>query len=121
MTTPESTTATGPLTHFDAGGQAHMVDVGAKNETHRVAVAAGTIRMKPETLALIASGSAKKGDVLGIARIAAIIAPVTPWLKLLVAFIAVIAIAAPVFPVAVFIGAITFNIRGIGKLQLSLG
>src|SRR4051812_932269 len=60
------------LTHFDAAGQAHMVDVGAKAETHRIAVAAGTIRMKPETLALIKSGNAKKGDVLGIARIAAI-------------------------------------------------
>ena len=60
------------LTHFDAAGQAHMVDVGAKNETHRIAVASGTIRMKPETLAIIQSGSAKKGDVLGIARIAAI-------------------------------------------------
>ena len=62
----------GQLTHFDATGQAHMVDVGPKNETHRVAVAAGTIRMKPDTLALIQSGNAKKGDVLGIARIAAI-------------------------------------------------
>jgi cyclic pyranopterin phosphate synthase len=61
-----------PLTHFDATGQAHMVDVSAKQETHRIAVAAGSIRMKPETLALIQSGSAKKGDVLGIARIAAI-------------------------------------------------
>jgi cyclic pyranopterin phosphate synthase len=61
-----------PLTHFDATGQAHMVDVSAKQETHRIAVAAGTIRMKPETLALIRSGNAKKGDVLGIARIAAI-------------------------------------------------
>jgi cyclic pyranopterin phosphate synthase len=62
------------LTHFDATGQAHMVDVGAKQETHRVAVAAGTIRMKPETLAIIVNGTAKKGDVLGIARIAAIMA-----------------------------------------------
>jgi cyclic pyranopterin phosphate synthase len=61
-----------PLTHFDATGQAHMVDVGAKQDTHRIAVAAGTIRMKPETLSLIQSGTAKKGDVLGIARIAAI-------------------------------------------------
>ncbi|MFA7293349.1 MAG: cyclic pyranopterin monophosphate synthase MoaC [Rhodocyclaceae bacterium] len=61
-----------PLTHFDTEGQAHMVDVAAKDETHRVAIAAGTIFMKAETLALIASGSAKKGDVLGIARIAAI-------------------------------------------------
>ena len=51
-----------------------MVDVGAKNETHRVAVATGSIRMKPETLALILTGTAKKGDVLGIARIAAIMA-----------------------------------------------
>lgn len=62
----------GGLTHFDSAGQAHMVDVGAKNETHRIAVASGTIRMKPETLAIIQSGTAKKGDVLGIARIAAI-------------------------------------------------
>lgn len=62
------------LTHFDAAGQAHMVDVGAKAETHRIAVATGSIRMKPETLALILSGTAKKGDVLGIARIAAIMA-----------------------------------------------
>ena len=60
------------LTHFDATGQAHMVDVGAKAETARIARAAGSIVMKPETLAMIQSGSAKKGDVLGIARIAAI-------------------------------------------------
>jgi cyclic pyranopterin monophosphate synthase len=60
------------LTHFDSAGQAHMVDVGAKNETARSARAAGSIFMKPETLALIRDGSAKKGDVLGIARIAAI-------------------------------------------------
>ncbi|UGQ45824.1 cyclic pyranopterin monophosphate synthase MoaC [Massilia endophytica] len=60
------------LTHFDSTGQAHLVDVGAKAETHRIAVATGSIRMKPETLAIILSGSAKKGDVLGIARIAAI-------------------------------------------------
>jgi len=64
--------STSPLTHFDAQGQAHMVDVSAKAETHRVAVAAGEIRMQPATFALIASGTAKKGDVLGIARIAAI-------------------------------------------------
>lgn len=61
-----------PLTHFDAQGQAHMVDVAAKAETHRVALATGSIRMLPATFALIASGSAKKGDVIGIARIAAI-------------------------------------------------
>jgi cyclic pyranopterin phosphate synthase len=72
MTTNAPAPDANQLTHFDAAGQAHMVDVGAKNETHRVAVAAGTIRMKPETLALIISGNAKKGDVLGIARIAAI-------------------------------------------------
>lgn len=61
-----------PLTHFDAHGQAHMVDVGAKPETHRMAVARGRIRMQPATFAQIQNGSAKKGDVLGIARIAAI-------------------------------------------------
>jgi cyclic pyranopterin monophosphate synthase len=60
------------LTHFDAHGQAHMVDVSAKDETHRIARATGTIRMLPATLALIASGTAKKGDVIGVARIAAI-------------------------------------------------
>jgi|EP01034_Spumella_vulgaris_P033816 cyclic pyranopterin monophosphate synthase len=67
-----STTTPDQLTHFDTTGQAHMVDVGAKQETHRTAVASGSIRMKPETLAIILAGSAKKGDVLGIARIAAI-------------------------------------------------
>lgn len=61
-----------PLTHFDSAGQAHMVDVGAKQETARVARAAGTITMQPATLALIREGTAKKGDVLGIARLAAI-------------------------------------------------
>lgn len=60
------------LTHFDERGAARMVDVGAKPETHRVAVASGSIRMKPETLAIVRSGTAKKGDVLGVARIAAI-------------------------------------------------
>jgi len=60
------------LTHFDPRGQAHMVDVGAKASTHRVAVASGRIRMKPATLRLIAAGTARKGDVLGVARIAAI-------------------------------------------------
>jgi cyclic pyranopterin phosphate synthase len=63
---------TAELTHFDAQGQAHMVDVAGKAETHRIARAAGRITMQPATLALITSGSAKKGDVLGIARIAAI-------------------------------------------------
>ena len=63
---------TSPLTHFDTHGQAHMVDVSAKAETHRIARATGTIRMQPATLALIQGGTAKKGDVIGIARIAAI-------------------------------------------------
>ncbi|NMF96289.1 cyclic pyranopterin monophosphate synthase MoaC [Aromatoleum toluolicum] len=68
MTEPKASA----LTHFDAQGQAHMVDVGSKSETRRVAVARGSISMKPETFAMVKSGSAKKGDVLGIARIAAI-------------------------------------------------
>ena len=61
-----------PLSHFDAHGQAHMVDVSGKGETHRVARASGSIRMLPATLALIQAGNAKKGDVIGVARIAAI-------------------------------------------------
>ena len=61
-----------PLTHFDAAGEAHMVDVGDKPVTHRVAVAAGRIRMSPLTLDLVRAGTTKKGDVLGVARIAAI-------------------------------------------------
>jgi len=60
------------LTHFDAEGQAHMVDVGGKDETRRVAVATGVITMLPATFAMVRDGTAKKGDVLGIARIAAI-------------------------------------------------
>ena len=60
------------LTHFDAQGQAHMVDVSAKASTLRVAVAEGRIHMLPQTLALIRDGHAGKGDVLGVARIAAI-------------------------------------------------
>ncbi len=62
------------LTHFDAQGQAHMVDVGDKPATRRVAVATGRIEMQPATLALIESGTAKKGDVLGVARLAGIMA-----------------------------------------------
>ena len=61
-----------PLTHFDAAGDAHMVDVSAKAETHRVARASGLIRMQPATFALVAEGRAKKGDVIAVARIAAI-------------------------------------------------
>ena len=60
------------LTHFDAAGEAHMVDVGDKPVTHRVAVAGGRIRMSPLTLDLVRAGTTKKGDVLGVARIAAI-------------------------------------------------
>src|SRR4051812_5749864 len=60
------------LTHFDEHGQAHMVDVGAKAETHRVAVASGEIRMLPATLQMVVAGTAKKGDVIGVARVAAI-------------------------------------------------
>jgi cyclic pyranopterin phosphate synthase len=67
--------ATSPaLTHFDGQGQAHMVDVAGKPATHRIAVAQGRIVMNPATLAIILQGNAKKGDVLGIARIAGIMA-----------------------------------------------
>lgn len=69
-----TSTTTSPLTHFDAQGQAHMVDVGGKPATHRVAVATGCIEMQAATLALVESGTAKKGDVLGVARIAGIMA-----------------------------------------------
>lgn len=62
------------LTHFNAAGEAHMVDVGEKAPSRRVAVAAGTIRMQPDTLQSVLAGSHKKGDVLGIARIAGIMA-----------------------------------------------
>jgi cyclic pyranopterin phosphate synthase len=60
------------LTHFDRKGSARMVDVGAKGETHRVAVASGRIAMRPATFRMVVEGSAAKGDVLGVARIAAI-------------------------------------------------
>ena len=60
------------LTHFDSGGRAHMVDVGEKAETHRIARARGRIRMLPSTLERIQAGTSRKGDVLGVARIAAI-------------------------------------------------
>ena len=61
-----------PLTHFDSSGQAHMVNVGDKPNTHRVAIATGSIRMLPATFDLVEAGNHKKGDVLGIARIAGI-------------------------------------------------
>ena len=67
-------TTTSPLTHFDAQGQAHMVDVAGKAATHRIAIAQGRITMNPATLNLIVEGTAKKGDVLGVARIAGIMA-----------------------------------------------
>ncbi len=62
------------LTHFNETGEAHMVDVSAKDATHRIAVAEGTIRMQAGTLSLIMEGGHKKGDVLGIARVAGIMA-----------------------------------------------
>ncbi len=67
MTSPDS-----PLSHFDSQGQAHMVDVGAKASTQRIAAATGSIRMQRATFDLIAAGTATKGDVIGVARIAAI-------------------------------------------------
>jgi cyclic pyranopterin phosphate synthase len=60
------------LTHFDASGRARMVDVGEKEVTHRVAIASGRVEMRPETVALIREGRAAKGDVLGVAQVAAI-------------------------------------------------
>lgn len=72
MSTENSSPPDQGLTHFNTDGQAHMVDVGQKAETHRLARAAGSIRMAAETLAKIRQGNAAKGDVLGIARIAAI-------------------------------------------------
>jgi cyclic pyranopterin phosphate synthase len=62
------------LTHFDEDGRAHMVDVTAKPETRRVAVAEGRVRMLPQTLELIVSGGIEKGDVLAVARLAGIMA-----------------------------------------------
>jgi cyclic pyranopterin phosphate synthase len=62
------------LTHIGADGQADMVDVGAKTETQRIAIAEGAVIMKRETLAMILAGNAKKGDVIGVARIAGIMA-----------------------------------------------
>ncbi len=74
--TPTSSplSASEELSHFDQAGHAHMVDVGDKDQTHRIAIAAGKISMKAETFLLIQNGNAKKGDVIGIARIAAIMA-----------------------------------------------
>jgi cyclic pyranopterin phosphate synthase len=73
---PRARAARGPgaahFTHFDAAGQAHMVDVAAKDVTHRYARAVGRIAMQPATLKLVRAGGAAKGDVLGVARIAAI-------------------------------------------------
>jgi len=66
------------LTHFNQSGEAHMVDVGTKDSTERVAVTAGFIRMEPATLDLIMQGNHKKGDVLGIARVAGIMAAKRP-------------------------------------------
>ena len=65
---------TNPLTHFDADGRAHMVDVSDKSPTARTAKAEGFVRMTPQTLELVTQGTAKKGDVLGVARLAGIMA-----------------------------------------------
>ena len=74
---------TSPLTHFDAAGKARMVDVSAKPATARRAIARGSVTMSPETLALVAAGTAAKGDVLGVARLAGIMAakrkPLETW------------------------------------------
>lgn len=70
---PDAATG-GGLTHFDAEGRAHMVDVTEKAVTDRSATAAGTVRMRPETLARIVAGRAEKGDVIGVARLAGIMA-----------------------------------------------
>jgi cyclic pyranopterin phosphate synthase len=67
------------LTHFDSSGQAHMVDVGDKASTRRIALAHGSIQMQESTFNLLANGNAKKGDVLGIARIAGIQAAKRTW------------------------------------------
>ena len=60
------------LTHFNQAGEAHMVDIADKDQTHRIGIAEGWISMHPETFALVEKGNAKKGDVLAVARIAAI-------------------------------------------------
>ncbi len=67
------------LTHFDESGKARMVDVGDKSETKRIAVAAGRITMRPDTAAVIRNGTAEKGDVLGVARVAGIMAAKRTW------------------------------------------
>jgi cyclic pyranopterin phosphate synthase len=72
MISPAMARSVKKLTHFDTRGAVHMVDVGAKPATHRVALASGRITMQPATLKVIAAGRAKKGDVLGVARLAAI-------------------------------------------------
>src|SRR5258706_6936194 len=69
---PRTPRRTPLLTHFDARGSARMVDVGGKPATRRIAVASGRISMQPATFRLVAAGGAKKGDVLGVARIAAV-------------------------------------------------
>ena len=60
------------FTHFDTDGNAHMVDVSSKADTHRIAIVKGYLKMQPETLAMVTDGTAKKGDVLGVARLAGI-------------------------------------------------
>jgi cyclic pyranopterin phosphate synthase len=67
------------LTHFDESGKARMVDVGDKSETKRIAIAAGRIEMQPATAEVIRTGTAEKGDVLGVARVAGIMAAKRTW------------------------------------------
>ncbi|MFM9105375.1 MAG: cyclic pyranopterin monophosphate synthase MoaC [Chloroflexota bacterium] len=71
---PGEAERSGDLTHFDDSGRARMVDVGGKEVTHRVAVATGEVVARPETIAVIREGRASKGDVLGVAQVAAIMA-----------------------------------------------
>jgi cyclic pyranopterin phosphate synthase len=73
-TPPQQSATSNALTHFDDTGRARMVDVGEKTETHRIAVASGRVTMRPETAVLIRDGRAAKGDVLGVAQVAAIMA-----------------------------------------------
>jgi cyclic pyranopterin phosphate synthase len=79
MTMSEQKPSTADLTHFDASGQARMVDVGEKEETKRIAIAGGRVNMLPETAEVIRQGTAAKGDVLGVARVAGIMAAKRTW------------------------------------------
>src|SRR6478609_8973171 len=83
LTVPDANESSPPtqsdLTHFDESGNARMVDVGDKAETQRIAIAGGRIRLNPDTVAVIRAGTAAKGDVLGVARVAGIMAAKRTW------------------------------------------